>query len=155
MKFEIIPLKRIGPIQLGVTRDELRSELESSGLSLSSEEKNMDYFEDNAIQVEYTKGTVSFIGVAADESIELIYMDTDLFDIDSMEAFKLIERGEQGTHEYVDTEFLFPDQIMTLWEADTQYDEKGNESRKVWGQIGLGDSRYLEYCQKLESNQSQ
>ena len=32
---------------------------------------------------------------------------------------------------------------VTLYEADEQYDHKGGPSRVIWGQIGIGDARYL------------
>ena len=40
-------------------------------------------------------------------------------------------------------------QIMTLWQADTQYDYLGSESRLVWAQVGLGNERYLASISKI------
>ncbi|QJR09235.1 hypothetical protein DSM104443_00272 [Usitatibacter rugosus] len=33
---------------------------------------------------------------------------------------------------------------MTLYDADQQYDYRGNFSREVWSQVGLGSRAYAE-----------
>ncbi|WP_139213161.1 hypothetical protein [Pseudomonas kilonensis] len=38
---------------------------------------------------------------------------------------------------------MFPNQILTLWDADEQYDRQGGERREVWGQVGIGTSAYM------------
>lgn len=149
MKLELTPRKGIGPIELGMTRDQVRSAMEEFGHPLCHETNSMDYFHENAIQAEYEDGTVSFIGVASDKKIELIFRNFDLFDMTSEEAFSLISKDETKEHSYEEYEYIFPDQIVTLWEADSQYDYKGIEQRPVWGQIGIGDQRHLEFSIRL------
>ncbi|EPJ81519.1 hypothetical protein CFII68_18785 [Pseudomonas sp. CFII68] len=38
---------------------------------------------------------------------------------------------------------MFPNQILTLWDADEQYDRQGGERREVWGQVGIGTNAYM------------
>ena len=145
MKLDLTPTKSIGPIELGMTRDEVRSVMEHAGYPFCYEKKTMDYFFENSIQTEYEDGTVSFIGIACDQRIELIYKGKDLFDLSAKEVFELIADSEKENHQYNENEYLFPDQITTLWEADSQYDKKRNEERVAWAQIGIGDERHLTY----------
>jgi hypothetical protein len=104
----------------------------------------LDDFFEAAIQVEYEEELASFIGISSHEQIALLYRGRDLFDMDAAESFRLIAACEASrAHDFNAAEYLFPDQIIALWEADTQYDRKRSEFRMVWGQIGIGDERYL------------
>jgi hypothetical protein len=150
MKLELTPKEGIGPIKLGMIRTDVCAAMEELGHPLCHEKKTLDYFCEHSIQTEYTDDTVSFIGIASDEKIDLIYQGLDLFDMTSKESFALISKGESKEHTYEDYEYLFPDQIVTLWESDSQYDYKGGEERPVWGQIGIGDQRHLNFSIKLE-----
>jgi hypothetical protein len=153
MKLSLKPHKSIGPILLGAKRQDVRSSLSAAGLPLQVERKRLDFFALSCIQVEYEEDdTASFIGVASDKNIELIYYGTDLFDIDAEISFRHIAEHESNqNHDFTDLEYIFPDQIISLWEADTQYDRKGGERRMVWGQIGIGDDRYLAAIPKIKT----
>ena len=68
----------------------------------------------------------------------------DLFDLEATAVFELFaKRDRSGEHRYNQNEYIFPSQILTLYDADPQYDHRRAESRPVWGQVGLGDERYL------------
>ena len=41
-------------------------------------------------------------------------------------------------------------QIVTLWNADEQYDQRRGGERIVWGQVGLGNDAYLRAIEALE-----
>jgi hypothetical protein len=153
MKLSLQPRKSIGPILLGVSRQDIRSALSSIGLPLEAERKQLDFFASSSVQVEYEEdNTASFIGIASNKNIELIYHGSDLFDTDAETTFHLIAKHEATkNHTFTDAEYIFPDQIVSLWEADTQYDRKGGESRLIWGQIGIGDERYLTAIAKIKT----
>jgi hypothetical protein len=146
----LTPKVGIGPIKLGANRDHIRSEMSAFGLPLETERESMDYFGDASIQVEYEEdGTASFIGVSSDPDLELIFAGSNLFDLEAKKVFDLLaSRDGSGRHEFSEFEYLFPSQIITLYEADAQYDRKKGETRSVWGQIGCGDPRYLSAVQK-------
>ncbi len=111
----------------------------------------MDYFCDASIQVEYEDDdTVSFVGVSSSAELTLNYEGVDLFDMDAKEVFALLaSRDRSGDHQFSELEYVFPSQIVTLYEADTQYDYRMEETRPVWGQIGCGDQRYLSAILKI------
>ena len=68
-----------------------------------------------------------------------------MFSLSAGELFSLIaSTDDSGAHEFTDSEYLFPGQIITLWDADEQYDRQGNETRPVWAQVGIGNSAYAE-----------
>ena len=140
----LIPHVGIGPIKLGANRSDIRSQMSAIGLPLETERESMDYFGDASIQVEYEEdGTASFIGVGSDPELELFFDDCDLFDLEAKKVFDLLaSRDGSGHHEFSEFEYVFPSQIVTLYEADQQYDRKRGETRAVWGQIGCGDARY-------------
>lgn len=141
-QFIIKPHKGIGPIQLGMTRKEVKSVLGENNYSGSS--GNSDYFFNNSIQVEYERGKADFIGATYSDYYVISYKGVNVFDTSSEELFDLIAAGENNAHSYNSCEYLFPDQIVTLWDADEQYDHIGNETRTVWAQIGTGSKNYLE-----------
>jgi hypothetical protein len=139
--FSIIPHTGIGPILLGMPQAKVREIMSALGMPLSSGD---DYFCNNAIQVEYTDGTVSFIGVYSEpESFEITYNGVNVFDTKSKELFALINKNEPKSQAYDEDECLFESQIITLYEADKQYDYYQNGKRAIYSQVGLGDARYL------------
>lgn len=143
-RLNLEPLVGVGPIKLGATRGDIRSAMSAFGFPLESDRSSMDYFADAAIQVEYEEdGTASFIGISSDPGLELFLDGRDLFDLDAKEVFELLARLDgTGRHEFSESDYVFPSQIVTLYEADPQYDRKRGETRAVWGQIGCGDARY-------------
>lgn len=147
----LTPHVGIGPIKLGATRSEVRAALSAASLPLETERESMDYFCGASIQVEYEEdGTASFIGVSGDPELALLYDGADLFDIEAKKVFDLLaSRDGSGQHEFSEFEYIFPSQIVTLYEADHQYDRKGGEVRVVWGQIGCGDTRYKDAILKI------
>jgi hypothetical protein len=111
-----------------------------------------DYFVSSAVQVEYNaQGRASFIGIAPHARIELLYHGVDLLRTPAKQVFDLIQKNEsqQDDAEYSPLEYLFPDQIITLWAADKQYDLNG-ERTPAWGQIGIGDEGYLNAINALK-----
>ena len=83
------------------------------------------------------------MGVAPHPDIRLIYQTRDLLQRPAAEVFDTLARMESETHLFDDTEYVFPDQMITLWDADPQYNLKGGEM-SVWGQIGVGNQRYMD-----------
>lgn len=148
--FDIIPGKGIGPILLGASRSDIRKILKEHGFELESSRKTMDYFCNSGIQIEYEKdGTVSFIGTASEEEVHIFYRGINVFDTPAEQLFEFIAKNEDIECTYDSYEYVFPEQIVTLWDADEQYDSYQNESRPVWGQVGLGSKIYKEAVEKI------
>jgi hypothetical protein len=72
------------------------------------------------------------------------YKEVNVFDPPAEQLFSLMVAGEvdASTHKFDDTGYLFPDQILTLYDADSQYDKFRGETRPIWGQVGIGDARW-------------
>lgn len=141
MNFDLLPGIGIGPVKLGMNRTEVIEALGEDNHSDSSD--TSESFYQYSFQVEFTNEIVSFIGVSQNPSYQLTFMDQNVFDIEAKALFDLISKCESKEHDYIDSEYVFPDQIISLWDADEQYDRLGTEQRKIWAQIGLGSQVYL------------
>lgn len=131
-------------------RAQVRAILLGLGFAQSHEIETMDYFCENSIQAEYTDGSVSFIQFACDERFVARYRGADVFSLTAEELFAAIAKGESGgPHAYDPREYLFPEQIIAVWEADSQYDCRNKYTRDVWGAVGVGDARYLAAVQAI------
>ncbi|MFR0691133.1 hypothetical protein ACLUTX_17165 [Enterobacterales bacterium AE_CKDN230030158-1A_HGKHYDSX7] len=149
--FEISPHQGIGPLCLGDTRAMARDALAAVGFALESSNGATDYFCESAIQTECDEqGLIWFIGLSQSERYLARYQGVDVFALAAGELFSLIAAADgSGTHDFTDSEYLFPGQIITLWDADEQYDRQGNETRPVWAQVGIGNPAYVEAVSAL------
>jgi hypothetical protein len=149
--FDISPRQSIGPVCLGDSRSVARDALAAIGFPLESSNGPTDYFGQAAIQTEYDEqGLVWFIGLSQSEQYLARYQGVDVFALAADELFSLIASADDsGAHEFTDSEYLFPGQIITLWDADEQYDRQGNETRPVWAQVGIGNPAYVEAVSAL------
>jgi hypothetical protein len=142
--FELIPHVGAGALRFGMSRSDVRSTLHRLGFPLSHENETLDYFCENSIRTEYTDGSLSFIEFSCDERFRPLYRGTDVFSLTAQELFAAIAEGESGgPHAYDPLEYVFPEQIIAVWEADSQYDHRTHQTRVVWGAVGVGDARYL------------
>jgi len=146
------PPRGFGPVTLGQDREAVRAAMSAAGFPLEHSSDAMDYFCDSSIQVECgEKNQAHFIGVSYSPKFTAMYRGVEVFAIAAPELFALIEEADgSGPHQYESSEYRFPGQIMTLWDADPQYDRLTNESKSVWGQVGIGNADYLAAIAKIE-----
>ncbi len=137
----IEPHVGVGPIKLGMTREAARGVLREKGFMRSAFDETMDYFCDNALQIEYDSGTVSFVGVARHERLVCTYQGVNVFEVSAQTLFETISTAETRQHSYTPVEYVFHDQIVTLWAPHDGYEHQGYPH--VYAQVGLGDTRYL------------
>lgn len=150
--FPITPHVGIGPILLGASRSAVRAALADIGFPFESSRGSLDYFANASIQVEFgSDERADFIGVACDRAYRLSYYGTDVFDTVADRVFALIATRDNSEHQFDPSGFVFPNQIITLWEADEQYDRLGNCKRPIWAQVGIGNHRYFESIQAIET----
>lgn len=144
--FDLVPRVGLGPVRLSATREVIRQTLERLGFGVTHSRDNLDYFCGNALQVECGKdGCADFIGIAGSDDLCVTYFGIDVFDTPADRLFNAMAgRETSGSHTYARTEYLFPQQIVTLWDAAAQYDHRGGGRWPVWGQIGVGSERYLQ-----------
>jgi hypothetical protein len=153
-RFEVYPRVGVGPIKLGATRSAVREALATVSVKFIRERGTQDFFE-YGIHLEYDDdGTASFIGLGSHREITLILYGVDLFDTEAKQVFELMsQQDKSGVHIFSPLEYTFPGQILSLYEADSQYDHRKSESREIWGQIGVGDIRYLNAILKIQKGQ--
>src|SRR5262245_25445609 len=147
LRFEIIPHVGIGPVQLGMSLTEVDVALAllPGAFPMYQKSQRVRCFFESSLQVEFgDSGAAQFIGMFHHPDILCRYEGRDVFDLAAPELFALIASQERtGTHIYSTSTYLFPDQIVTLYDADEQYDRKGNESRPVFAEVGVGNAEYL------------
>jgi hypothetical protein len=150
----IIPRRSIGPINLGASRREVKRILEEFGLPLKVSQATLDYYCNGSIQVEFEKDdTVRFIGISFNASYVCTYKGINVFDVSAEELFNFVAAGEKEPDKHVLDlyGYVFPDQILTLWDADFQYDYLGvEEFRTIYAQVGIGDDRYAAAIAKIK-----
>jgi len=144
-ELDLVPHLGIGPLRLGMTVAEADAAVGAlDGAGVRKSRRSLHYFFDAALQFELGgSGRIQFIGVANHPRLLCRYYGHDVFDTPAPELFALIAARETGEHSYRSAEYLFPDQVVTLYEAAEQYDRKGNGSRPVWGQVGVGNAEYV------------
>ncbi len=144
LELTLKPKVGVGPLLLGMTKADAIAAMKANRQDLSSTAHGHLYFLDNSIQIEFEpEGTSSFIGVAPHAGLRLVFQGIDLFDHDASEIFALFQQNENDETIWAEQyEHVFPKQIVTVWDADAQYDLNGGH-RPVWGQIGVGSSAYL------------
>ncbi|MDR2128337.1 MAG: hypothetical protein LBP52_04650 [Burkholderiaceae bacterium] len=143
---DIRPLSGIGPLRLGESRASARLALAALGCPLESSRETVDYFCNAFIQTECGPDErLWFIGINAHivRRFSVHFQGQDVFALSAPELFALMASADHsGPHEFNVYEYCFPRQILTLWDADTQYDLRGGERRVVWAQVGVGNAAY-------------
>lgn len=146
--FEIQPHNGVGPVKLGMTRPQVAIALSAylgNGLNQTSD-PSVDYAFGNSLQIEYdNNGHALFIGVAFYSGCGCDYtlLGRHIGDFPAAELFQVLDELDGGTnHSFNESEYYFPNIRMTVWEADSQYDYLGGESRPVYGQVGVANARY-------------
>jgi hypothetical protein len=142
--FELCPHKALGPILLGGSRESTRQVMNAVGFPVETSRGQLDYFCDACLQVEYDPDdNVQFVGISDNPRITATFRDVDVFAVSATELFSLMAASDgSGEHQFSEYEYIFPNQIITLWDADEQYDRRQGERRQVWAQVGMGNDAY-------------
>jgi hypothetical protein len=151
---ELVPLKGVGPIALGAPRQAARAAIAAIGFPLEQSRDVLDYFCESSIQTECdADGRVMFIGLTCSPAFVVRYQGIDVFDVPAREVFaRVAAADDSGKHDFDPLEYRFPNQVVTLWAADRQYDCRRKGSREIWGQVGLGNDVYVAAVRLLEDD---
>ena len=144
----------MGPVKLGMSPSEVSEALAPlpGALERHASRGETDYFFNNALQVEYgADGKVHFIGASFHPGCGCTFslMGRDPWRMAAQELFAFLAELDGGDHQFTATEYLFPRIIVTLWEADLDYDHLGGQSRPVFAEVGVGNAAYLEAIRDL------
>lgn len=156
MRFEIEPHVGIAPIRFGMSRADVVWEMTKIGGGNPVAKSNgIDCFFNNAFQVSYRDGTVEFIEVYNEPDHTFILAGLDVFDAPADQLVARLEALDSVDSELSDKcSYCFSNLIVSLWEADEQYDRKGGETRPIFGAVGIGDDRYLAAIQQIATRSS-
>jgi len=136
--FDIIPLQGAGPFLLGMARSEAYTAMALIGCQLENTHGRLDYFCNSSVQIESdADGLIRFIGFSCEPGIEPRLYGKDIFSLTATELFQLISLHEPAPPYFNESECFFQVQKVSLWEADEQYDHRTNQTKKVWGQVGI------------------
>jgi hypothetical protein len=143
--FEISPHQAIGPARLGASRAMVRQAMSEHGFALEGSYDGIDYFCESCLQVSYgPDDNAHFIGASGNVEFTFLFKGVNVFDTPATEVFSMMAAlDESGEHDFDRYEYFFPNQILTLWEADEQYDRYQEENRVVWAQVGIGNESYV------------
>lgn len=149
---ELVPGKGVLPLLLGSSRGDIARTMLNLGHDISAQRDTVDYYVRNSVKIEFDEdGLASFIGISSDPGIELIYHGRNILHLPSREVFDLIKENEPEYEiEYSSTEHIFRSQIITLWDADEQYNKLG-AGFPVWAEIGIGNESYLAAIEGLRA----
>ncbi len=122
------------------------------GYPLEQSHGGVDYFSKASMQLSYSPDDeVWFIGVSGNSPITYMFKGVNVFAVSASELFALMAASDgSGPHDFDRYEYCFPNQILTLWDADEQYDRQGGEEREVWGQVGIGNDSYVAAIDAIE-----
>lgn len=156
-QFEIVPHVGILPVRLGMTREEVEQVMRTHGHRPSSQCRSnsygvIDYFIENSFQVSSDlAGRVNFIGISPHPEFSVTLHGKDVFRNDSVTIFRHIQKISGGDYlAYNSNDHLFRDLILTLYDADEQYD-RWKERFPVWAEIGIGNEAYLASVDAIDS----
>jgi hypothetical protein len=118
---------------------------------VTSSRRFIDRADEGNIALEYDEGwKLQHIGLAVSAHFVARYEGIDVFDLAAPELFAMIaKRDGTGEHTYEPNDYVFRGQIISLWEADEQYDRRRNETRPIYGSIGLGNETYLKAIDEI------
>lgn len=156
MRFEIEPHVGIAPIRFGMSRADVVQEMAKIGGGNPVDKGGViDCFFNNGFQVSYRDDTVEFIEVCNEPDHTFVLAGMDVFDMPANELVARLEALDSVDPVLSDNySYCFPNLIVSLWEADEQYDRKGGEKRPIFGAVGIGDERYLAAIRAIHSRSS-
>jgi hypothetical protein len=158
---EFKPHRGFGPLKLGSAREDARAAMAGIGFPLEQTQVDplgqshteIDLFCDSSIKIEFEGGRLSFVDVFYSDAFVAQYRGVDVFDVTARDLFEIAAAAdESGHHQFDPLEYRFPNQILTLWRADPQYDYRRKGARQVWGALGLGNEVYLSAIKALEND---
>ena len=147
MRFEMIPGIGVGPVLLGMSREQVRHALTTCADLDQTSQPKLDYAFGNCLQIEYDDdGHVHFIGVGyyTGCGCDFEFRGRHIAAYSSHELFALLSQADGGDHSYDHDGYFFPNIMVNVWEADEQYDYLGKETKPVYGQVGIANQKYCD-----------
>ena len=146
-RFEIVPNVGVGPVLLGMMREQVRDAIFSCSDLDQSSHPTLDYAFGNSHQIEYDgDGHAQFMGVGyfTGCGCDYEFRGRHIGDYTARELFELLADLDDCKHTYDPNSYFFQKIMMNVWDADEQYDYRGGESTPVYGQVGIANQQYTD-----------
>lgn len=148
--YTVQPFVGVGPVRLGMSRDEVRSAMpepsEPFRKGLTSRHET-DAFHQNAFQVFYDgePPTVEYIELSRSSVLRAVYRDLDVFATPADEVVTYISRdsGFDQSDPEIPYSYLFRGLQLSLWRPTIPASDKDTEGR-FFSTIGIGKSGYYD-----------
>lgn len=153
---ELKPKVGIDEIKFGTPRDIVRKILEKDYkcYDITHRDHNIDMYFQNMLGFEYADdNTLSYISVSAPPPIYLKLLGINTWEISGevlLNKLKEIDKIDKDSFEW-ESNPIFVNNIITLYEMDEQYDRIGNYSVAKWAAIGIGDERYYKSIKEIQN----
>ena len=142
-EFEIEPKVGVGPIRLGMTREEVREQL---GDPDDATDQREWYLEDMAIDFDKS-GHAEFIELAASERFRVIFQGKDLHELEADDAvahLRAIAEYDENDPE-LGCSFVFPALQLCLWRPMIPFDgqDEDDPTGRRFEAIGVAGEGYF------------
>lgn len=153
--FTIEPHVGVGPVRFGMSRDEVRDEMDRIGerRPIRKGAETTCYF-GASFQVSFgDAGLVDFIELASSIDAEVGFAGIDLFDTPADELLAVVGRLDAFDPKLSrpPQSYIFPTLIMSLWGRDKQYDHRRGQTRPMFAAVGVGGPSYLAAIRAIHS----
>ncbi|MDB4993500.1 MAG: hypothetical protein JWM74_932 [Myxococcaceae bacterium] len=149
--FVIEPHVGLGPILLGANRaavQKMLAAMEPNPIVIKESKGHRDFYVGGLEISADDDGKIEFIGVVAGHELgaRVLFRGIDVFDTPAREVFKAFANADDsGKHKFVADEHVFPNQVLTVQQAETAQDQRtGQKPRVIWKRVGLGTLSYYE-----------
>lgn len=142
--YDVEPLERLGNIQLGMSRAEVR-QLLGQPQSTNGSRNHVDIYLDGSFQVFYSpESTVEFIEVTKEAGVPVQLAGVDVFQTPAQEVLHLVSsRSEFDQNDpVVGYSYVFPDLELSLWRPDDAEPQQGKE-QVFFSALGIGARGYF------------
>lgn len=149
--FDVVPLSGIGPVRLGMMRQDVRSALPAPVVSFArwqAEPDSTDAFLGNAFQVDYdASGGVEYIELSRGGPFTVRYKGVSLFDTEAERIIGLVslDAPYDETDPELGSSYIFPSLAMSLWREDWPGDDSDEPDRgQFFDTVGVGKAGYYD-----------
>ncbi len=146
--YVIKPLVGVGPVLLGMTRDEVRRAMPEPSTpfrKVSTAKYETDSFHKSAFQVYYSgdQPTVEFIELSSDPIVHVLYGELDIFNAPADEVIAYVSRDAEydRSDPEIPYSYLFRGLELSLWRPLLPEDENDSDGR-CFATIGIGRRGY-------------
>ena len=152
MDFDIRPHEGVGPLRLGMTREEVAKVMSRDPKALPCQtEGDTEAYYDSGLSIQYDPGgNVEFIEVSGNSWMDPDYEGVDLFRTPAEEVVEHICQFDAPDPDVgsENTDYLFPKLILTLWRPHPEYGQEWEGGPTFFATVGIGAHSYLEGCRR-------